>query len=577
MPTDDRNQEDPGGERPEDSNHLREAARSHPAAFLPDDEGLRFEVRPVRNPQPRASLGFVGVFVDVKAEETSIRGTLVLRVEPRRFGVVAPRSLRLFRWEAQAKLFTLVEPSGVGDESYVWGRITSPGRYAVIGLNEDPPVLATIRTLAAVRDLPDIDKEPGGALHRRICELVVCAPELGDEGKKRCADCQKLSRPFELPEFELLRPAMQLAPERALRLAPFREAGAGESGGPTPVADGQARPASSGVLALALDSSALDRLYVGPSSGGLWYLDGVTNDLASGWKALTELKRSVIVRAVAVGPGKSQTLYLADGLGQITRSVNHGATWSPPGEDRFRYVWRILVHPTEPDRLYLASGSVPGDDGEGEIGLWESIDGGARWARLIAGDVTDAAMDPADASILYAAVRDEGLYRSADSGQTWQLALPFVSEAVHGGSIIKVALGRRTAEIKRTVAVGFGREIFVNQNGGRGPRQPGGGPWVSKGLRGGDGLGERCQALAVDPFDDEILLAGSQELDRTQTASLPGGGEWATVASPSVPQVNCQCVEFDPNHERIVYLANASGISQSTDGGRTWTNFSGAW
>jgi hypothetical protein len=146
MPNDDRNQEDPGGERPEDSNRLREAARSHPAAFLPDDEGLRFEVRPVRNPQPRASLGFVGVFADVKAAETSIPGTLVLRVEPRRLGTVAPGSLRLFRWEAQAKLFSLVERSGFEDEGYVWGHITTHGRYALIGLNTDPPVLATIRT-----------------------------------------------------------------------------------------------------------------------------------------------------------------------------------------------------------------------------------------------------------------------------------------------------------------------------------------------------------------------------------------------------------------------------------------------
>jgi photosystem II stability/assembly factor-like uncharacterized protein len=577
MPTDDRIEDHPGRRRPEDSNRLREAARSHPAAFLPDDKGLRVDVRPVRNPQPRASLGFVGVFADVKAEETCIPGTLVLRVEPRRLGAVAPESLRLFFWEAQAKLFTLVEPSGPGDGSYVWGRITTPGRYAVIGLNADPPVLATIRTLAAVRDLTNIGKEPGGALHLRICELVVCAPELGDEGKKRCVDCQKLSRPFELPEFELLPPVMQLVPERASRLGPSGEAGGRESAEPTRAAEEQARPASSGVLALALDSGELDRLYVGPSSGGLWCLDGVTGDPPPGWTAPTEQTGSLIVRAVAVAPANSQTLYVADGLGQIIRSVNRGATWSPPSEGRFRCVWRILVHPTQLDRLYVAAGSVAGDDGEGEMGLWESIDGGATWAPLRRGDVTDAALDPADASILYAAIRDEGLYRSTDSGQSWQLALPFVSEAVHGGSMIKVALGRQTAEIKRTVAVRFGQEIFVNRNGGRGPRQPGGGPWVSKGWRGGDGLGDRCQALAVDPFDDEVLIAGSQELVRTQTASLPGGGEWTTVASPSAPPENWQCVEFDLNHERAVYLANASGIFRSTDGGRTWTDFSGAW
>jgi hypothetical protein len=565
MPIDNRKEEHPGGETPEDSERVREAARSHKTAFLPDEEGLHVEVQPIRNPQPRGSLGFVGAFADVKAEEASISGTLVLRLEPKRLGAVAPSSLRLFRWEPQAKLFTLVERSGIGDEGYVWGRITTPGRYAVIGLNTDPLVLATIQTLAAARDLPDFGKEPGGALHRRICELVVCAPELGAEDKKRCADCHKLSRPFELPEFELLLPLPQLAPR----------AGGVERAVSKPVAEEQARPAGSGVLALALDSSELDRLYVGPSSGGLWYLDGVASEPSSRWTALSELGGSVIVRAIAVAPG--QTLYVADELGQIIRSVNRGAAWSPPGEGRFRSVWRILVHSTDPDRLYVAAGSSPGGNGEGEIGLWESIDGGASWTRLVAHEVTDVQMDPADASILYAAVRDQGLYRSGDSGQSWQLALPFVSEAVHGGSIITVALGRRTGEPKRAVAVSFGREIFLNHNGGRGPRQPGGGPWVSKGLRGGDGLGDRCQAVAVDPFDDEVLLAGNQELSRTETASLAGGGDWMTVASFSAPPTSCPRVEFDPNHEGIVYLANPTGVSQSTDGGRTWADISGDW
>jgi hypothetical protein len=577
MQTHHRREEHPGRETPEDSDRLREAARSHKAAFLPDEEGLHVEVRPIRNPQPRASLGFVGAFADVKAAETSIAGTLVLRVEPRRLGAVASGSLRLFRWEPKPKLFTMVGPSGLGDEAYVWGRITTPGRYAVIGLNTDPSVLATIQTLAAMRDLPEIGKEPGGALHRRICELAVCAPELGAEDEKRCADCQRLSRPFELPEFELLPLLPQLAPEGVSRPVPSREAGGVESTAPTPLVEGQARLVSSGVLALALDSSELDRLYVGPASGGLWYLDGVASEPSSNWTALTELGSSLIVRAVAVAPAKGRTLYVADELGRIIQSVNRGATWSVPGEGRFRSVWRILVHPTEPDRLYVAAGSAPGDNGEGEIGLWESINGGANWTRLIADDVTDVQMDPADVAILYAAVRDEGLYRSADSGQSWQRALPFVSEAVHGGSIIKVALGRRTSETERAVAVSFGREIFLNHNGGRGPRQPGGGPWVSKGPRGGDGLGDRCQALALDPFDDEVLLAGNEELSRTQTASLSGGGEWMIVASSSVPQVTCPCVEFDPNHERIVYLANATGVCQSTDGGRTWANFSGDW
>ena len=190
MPTDDRNEKGPGGVRPDERTRLSEAARSHSPAFLPDDDGLRVEVRPVRSPQPRASLGFVGALADVKADEASISGTLVLQVQPKRLQAIVPGSLRLFRWEAQAKSFSLVERSGLEEEFFVWGRITTPGRYAVIGLNADPAVFATIQTLAALRDLPDVDKESGGPLHRRVCELIVCAPELGDEGKKRCAACQ---------------------------------------------------------------------------------------------------------------------------------------------------------------------------------------------------------------------------------------------------------------------------------------------------------------------------------------------------------------------------------------------------
>jgi photosystem II stability/assembly factor-like uncharacterized protein len=564
MATDNRKAEHPGGETPEGSDRLREAARSHKMAFLPDEEGLHVEVRSIRNPQPSASFGFVGAFADVKAEETSIAGTLVIRLDPRKLEAVASKSLRLFRWEPQAKTFTLVERSGLGDEAYVWGRITTPGRYAVIGLNTDPPVLATIQTLAAMRDVVDIGKEAGGPLHRRICKLVMCAREFSADDKKRCADCQKLSRPFELPEFDLLPLLPQLVPAKVSRPAPSREAE-------------EARPASREVVALALDSTELDRLYVAPRSGGLWYLDRVATEPTSNWTPLTNLDRSHIVRVVAVAPKKGRTLYVADDLGQIFRSVDRGAAWTLPSERRFRYVWRIIVHPIEPDRLYVAAGSAPGDEQQGEIGLWESIDGGASWARLIPVDVTDVQMDPADVSILYAAIRDEGFYRSPDSGKNWQRALPFVSEAVHGGSIIRISLGRRTPEAERAVAVSFGREIFLNHNGGRGPGQPGGGPWVSKGLRPGDALGSRCQTLAVDPFDDEVLLAGSEELSRTQNASLPGGGEWMTVASPSAPPVSCPSVEFDPSHEGIVYLANPTGVFQSIDGGRTWADLTGEW
>ena len=92
----------------------------------------------------------------------------------------------------------------------------------------------------------------------------------------------------------------------------------------------------------------------------------------------------------------------------------------------------------------------------------------------------------------------------------------------------------------------------------------------SIGKRGGDGR-EVGQALAVDPFDDEVLLTGGPTLVRTETSSAPAGGEWTKDAS--VPRRNAGrlCVEFDPQRVGVVYLGHAGGVFRSADGGRTWS------
>jgi hypothetical protein len=306
----------------------------------------------------------------------------------------------------------------------------------------------------------------------------------------------------------------------------------------------------------------------------MWRLDGLEDGPAE-WVPLGAVRARVVALAA---PAETQVVYAADESGQVVRSTDRGSTWGSSGEIRFRRVWRIIVDPADADRVYVASGSAAeADPQEGEIGLWESADGGRTWTEVLTGDTIDAAVDPHDGSILYAAVRDEGLCISVKAGRDWRLAMPFVSRDVHAGSMIRVALGRATEGPKRTVAVRFGQEVYVNRHGGRPRRLPGpereldpdGGPWISIGRRGGDGP-EGRQVLAIDPFDDDVLVTGGENLVRTEAASAPAGGEWSKVAGVPRRKTGTQELVFDPLRRGVVYRAHANGIERSTDGGRTW-------
>jgi len=153
------------------------------AAFI-RNRGARATVGRARNPLPNGSFGYVGRFVRLNVLEggDELDGTLVIGVDDRRLGPVAPESLRVFRWDEEQRGFELVEGSKPGQMGgYVWAPVTQPGLYALIGLNADPLVSRTLAVLATLEDWLGLPIDGGRAtLGSRICELILCAPDLRD-------------------------------------------------------------------------------------------------------------------------------------------------------------------------------------------------------------------------------------------------------------------------------------------------------------------------------------------------------------------------------------------------------------
>ena len=316
------------------------------------------------------------------------------------------------------------------------------------------------------------------------------------------------------------------------------------------------------IMDVAIDPANNDQIYAAASDGGVWRLDSLVAYPSATWTPLTDGQPLLQIQALAVSPADSQVVYYVDTSGILRRSGDRGNTWATPGTTNIGNAQRLMAHPTDANTVYVATSS----------GFWCTHDGGSTWAHntgsstLLDGDMLDAAMDPGSASILYVAQRSVGIRKSYDAGVTWQTMFPWSRANAPSGTAIRIALGRLGTDATRTVAVRFDQEVFVNRKGGRAIGVSGGGPWISTGKVGGTGYGDWCHVIAVDPFDDNVILSGGQQLFRTAN----GGTNWTLAIDYYAPHEDQHRIVFDPTQSGVVYAANDGGVFRSTDKGATW-------
>jgi hypothetical protein len=181
-----------------------------------------------------------------------------------------------------------------------------------------------------------------------------------------------------------------------------------------------------------------------PQDGNLLYLGTNTGIFrsANGGNTVTQVFTCPTicdVSAIRFAPSNPQIGYAAyhpewnSTQGRIYKTTDRGLTWSltsatPPANLR---ILKLLVHPTNPNTVYLLSGKAR--FGTGNKALYRSTNGGSTWTRLgsTLGDVLDFTQEVSNPSVLYLttyALFDTGqgwqdytgsLYRSSDGGNTW--------------------------------------------------------------------------------------------------------------------------------------------------------------
>lgn len=181
--------------------------------------------------------------------------------------------------------------------------------------------------------------------------------------------------------------------------------------------------------------------YVGTRNGGLWK----TTNNGTTFQDIFPYHHTI--GAVAVAPSNANIVWAGTGESYIARSsyagdgiylsTNAGKTWQNMGLKETQHIVRILIHPKNPDIVYVAS---PGHlfTTNPERGIFKTTNGGKTWSKIFymsdSVGVIDLVMHPTNPDILYAASYDKkrtawslesggfqsAIYQTTDAGKTWK-------------------------------------------------------------------------------------------------------------------------------------------------------------
>ena len=159
------------------------------------------------------------------------------------------------------------------------------------------------------------------------------------------------------------------------------------------------------------DHGSSRRLYAGSCCGGVWASD----DLGTTWRPVFDKEASTAIGALAVAPSNPDILWVGTGESNIFRSsytgvgvyksTDNAATFQHMGLIDTGTIGRIVVHPTDPNTVYVASAGQEWVENEMR-GVFKTTDGGKTWSHVLKispkTGVNDLAMDPKDPNTLYA-------------------------------------------------------------------------------------------------------------------------------------------------------------------------------
>ena len=323
--------------------------------------------------------------------------------------------------------------------------------------------------------------------------------------------------------------------------------------------------------------------YMGTTGGGLWK----TEDAGQHWNNISDgYFKTGSVGAVTVSESNPNIVYC--GMGEhaprgvmthhgdgVYKSIDAGKTWTKVGLDKTQHISRIIIHPTNPDIVFVAAqGALYGRTQD--RGIYKTADGGKTWKKtLFVNDRTgcsDLSMDMNNPHVLYAAMWDHqrvpwqvisggpggGLHKSTDGGETWTKMTSGLPKEMGkmGIAVCRSNSNKVYAIIESDSQKDLGG-LFVSMNAGKSWKR------VSDDNR----LTQRAWyyiEVFPDPTDENTVYV----LSAPALKSIDGGKSWTRITGT---HGDFHDLWINPENSKNLCISNDGGAGISFNQGRTWS------
>ncbi|MPZ18836.1 MAG: hypothetical protein GEV06_13110 [Luteitalea sp.] len=324
--------------------------------------------------------------------------------------------------------------------------------------------------------------------------------------------------------------------------------------------------------------------YMGATGGGVWKTESCGND----WRPVSDGQIATgSIGAIDVSDSDPNIVYVGTGSAAIRsnviigrgmyKSTDAGKTWTFVGLREAGQIGSVIVHPTNPDIVWIAALGSPFGPNE-ERGIFKTTDGGKTWKKtLFVNNETGGrvvAINWSNPNELYAGMyrgfrkgwdiisggpaSEGGVYKSSDGGETWSKLSAGLPQDLIGKIDLDVSRSNPVVVYAMIEAPGEEGGLYRSDDAGATWRLVNNSPTLRA-------RPFYFHYVDVSPKDENEVWVNELRLHK----STDGGKTWTQVPTPHGDNHG---IWFNPENPDIAIQANDGGANVTTDGGETWSS-----